>query len=179
MPQAFFVGTEEQQREGIIINSLLRQIPDVGLVTIEKLYRAGLTSLETLFLAKRDELAGTAGIPAWLSERICEKFQAYRMELAGDARDPAESGQRARLGAVLFDLRYQHEHFQHASRNESSNPSLASRKREARQQRQSCMLRINILLAEMGELDLVNELQKLSFERRIQRMKEYLTRPTM
>jgi hypothetical protein len=172
MPQAFVIGEEEQQREGIIINSLLKQIPDLGRVTVEKLYRAGLTSLDTLFLAKKDDLAVATGIPTWLSERICEKFQAYRTELEGDSRDVAHAGQRARLSELLEDLRRQHEGFERAADNES-----ASEKREYRQQRQSCMLRINVLLAETGEIDLVVELQKLSFDRRIQRIEEYLASP--
>ena len=172
MPQAFVCGGEEQKREGIILNALLMQIPDLGRVTVEKLYRAGLTSLDTLFLAKKDDLAVATGIPSWLSERICVKFQDYRAELEGNSRDLADSGQRTRLSEMLADLRRQHERFQFAYENEWSNPELASEKREYRQERQSCMLRINVLLAETGELDLVNELEKLSFERRIQRLEE-------
>lgn len=178
MPQAFVVGEEEQQREGIILNSLLMQIPDVGRVTVEKLYRAGLTSLDTLFLAKRDDLAVATGIPAVLSERICEKFQAYRAGLQSSPRDAADVGQRARLSVMIADLRRNHEGFQHASDHEWSNPELAAEKRDYRQQRQSCVLWINVLLAEVGELELVNELQKLSFERRIERLEEYLASPS-
>lgn len=174
MPQAFVVREEEQQREGIIINSLLKQIPDVGRVTVEKLYRAGLTSLDTLYLAKEDDLAVAAGIPSSLAERICSKFQAYRTGLENNPRDPADLGQRARLTEMLAELRRQHEGFQLASENELSDPALASEKRDRRQQRQSCALWINVLLSEVGELDLVNELEKLSFERRIQRLEEYL-----
>jgi hypothetical protein len=176
MPQAFVVGEEEQQREGIIINALLLQIPNMGHVTVEKLYRAGLTSLETLFLAQRDDLAVATGIPAAMSERICEKFQSYRAELAGNSRELGASGQRARLSEMVADLRRQHEGLELAE-NDWTDPAVASKKREYRQQRQSCSLRINVLLAEMGEIDLVNELQKLSFERRIQRLEEYLASP--
>jgi hypothetical protein len=176
LPQAFVVGEEEQQREGIIINSLLMQIPDLGRVTVEKLYRAGLTSLSTLFLAKEDDLAVATGIPTWLSERICDKFHSYRAELEGN-RDVADSGQRTRVSEMLIDLRRHNVGFERASEGEWCNPELASEKRTYRQQRQSCMLRLNVLLAEMGELDLVNELQKLSFERRIQRLEEYLMSP--
>jgi hypothetical protein len=175
MPQAFLVGEEEQQREGIIIDSLLKQIPDVGRVTIDKLYRAGLTSLDTLYLAKRDDLAVATGIPAALSERICEKFQAYRTRLENTPRDL--SGERDRLALMLTELRRHHEGFQHASANEWSNPDLAAEKRDCRQQRQSCVLWINVLLAEVGELDLINELEKLSFDRRIERIEEYLASP--
>ena len=173
MPQAFVVGEEEQQREGIIINALLMQIPNMGHVTVEKLYRAGLTSLDTLFLAQKDDLAVATGIPSAMSERICEKFQSYRAELEGNSRELGASGQRARLSEMVADLRRQHEGLELAE-NDWSNPANASQKREYRQQRQSCSLQINVLLAEMGEIDLVNELQKLSFERRIQRLEEYL-----
>src|SRR6185503_20676105 len=101
MPQAFIIGEEEQQREGIIIDSLLKQIPDVGRVTIDKLYRAGLTSLETLYLAKKDDLAVATGISSSLSERICEKFQAYRTRLENEARDL--SGERDRLALMVSE----------------------------------------------------------------------------
>ena len=178
MPQAFVIGEEEQQREGIIINSLLKQIPDVGLITIEKLYRAGLTTLDSFYLAKKDELAIATGISAELSEVICLKFRAYRLGLASNNRGVGDLGQRSRLAQMVSDLKLQHEAFVHASENEWSNPSLTSAKREFRQQRQSCVLWINVLLAEVGEVDLVNEIQKMSFERRIERLEEYISRPS-
>jgi len=174
MPQAFIIGEEEQQREGIIIDSLLKQIPDVGRVTIDKLYRAGLTSLETLYLAKKDDLAVATGITSSLSERICEKFQAYRARLENEARDL--NGDRDRLGMMVTELRRHHEGFQHASANDS-DPAFAAQKRDCRQERQSCALWINVLLAEIGELDLIHELEKLSFDRRIERLEEYLASP--
>lgn len=178
MPQAFVVGEEEQQREGIIINALLMQIPNMGHVTIEKLFRAGLTSLETLFLAHKADLAVATGIPMPMSQLICEKFQSYRAELEGNSRQLGVSGQRTRLAEMVAELRRYHEGFELATENEWSNPALASEKRDYRQQRQSCSLRISVLLAEMGELDLVNELTKFSFERRIQRIEEFLTSPS-
>jgi hypothetical protein len=177
MPQAFVVGEEEEQREGIIINALLMQIPNMGHVTVERLFRAGLTSLDTLFLAQKDDLAVATGISSSMSELICEKFQSYRTELEGNSRQLGVSGQRTRLAEMLEDLRRYHEGFELATENEWSNRALASEKREYRQQRQSASLRINVLLAEMGELGLVTELQKLSFERRIQRIEEYLASP--
>ncbi len=170
MPQAFVVGEEEQQREGIIINSLLAQIPDVGRVTIEKLYRAGLTSLDTLYLARREELAVATGISIELSEPICAKFQAYRAGLEASNRDVKDVGQRNRLAEFVDELKRQHEGFLRAS----EDANLSDQKRDYREQRQSCVLWINVLLAEVGEVDLVCELQKMSFERRIQRLEEYL-----
>jgi hypothetical protein len=177
MPQAFVVGEEEQQREGTIINALLMQIPNMGHVTIERLFRAGLTSLDTLFLAQKDDLAAATGIAPAMSQLICEKFQAYRAELEGSSRALGGSGQRARLQEMLAELRRYHEGFELATENEWSNKDLAAQKRECRQQRQATSLRIDVLLAEMGEVGLVNELHKLSFERRMQRVEEYLASP--
>ncbi len=174
LPQTFLIGEEEQQREGTIINSLLKQVPDLGRVTVEKLYGAGLTSLDALFLAKKEDLGAATGIPIWLCERICNKFQQYREELEGTPRDVAQSGYRMRLSELIADLRLQHEGFERTSAQEWSNPAFAQEKRKFRQHRQACVLQINVVLAEMGELDLVNEIQKLSFERRIQRLEEYL-----
>jgi len=176
MPDAFTIGEEEQQREGIIINSLLKQIPDVGRVTVEKLYRAGLTSLDMLFMAKKEEMAVASGIPIWLAERICGKFQEYKRSLEGEARDVAASGYRSRLVEMLNDLKKQHDAYEYASANEWSDPSLSIEKRKYRQTRQDCALQINVLLAEMGDVDLVNDLQKLSFERRIESLQEYISK---
>ena len=169
MPKAFAVGEKErQQREGIIINSLLLQIPDVGRVSIDKLYRAGLTSLEALYLARRDELATATGIPKDVCERICAKFQAYRSGL--EASRAGDFCQKSRLGEFVSELRRLHEGYVRAS----EDPDLANEKKELRQQRQSCVLWINVILAESGELDFVNELEKVSFERRIERLEEFL-----
>ena len=169
MPKAFAVGEEQQQqRDGIIINSLLLQIPDVGRVSIDKLYRAGLTSLEALYLARRDELASATGIPKDLSERICAKFQAYRSGL--EASKAHDFGQKSRLSEFVNELRRLHEAYVRAL----EDPDLADEKKELRQQRQSCVLWINVILAESGELDLVNELEKVSFDRRIERLEEFL-----
>jgi DNA repair protein RadA len=178
MPKAFVVAEEEERlREGIIINSLLRQIPGVGRLTVGKVYRAGLTSIDTLQMARADELAVATGIPSRLSERICEKFRTYSARLENNHDDPCDLGQRARLTSMVAELRSLHENFQRASKNAWLNPALASEKRDYRQQRQSCFLWINVLLAEEGEVELVNQLKKLSFDRRIRRLEEYLAHP--
>ena len=49
-------------REAIIVHALLQQVPEVRKITIDKIYAAGLTSLDTLFFAKADEISATTGI---------------------------------------------------------------------------------------------------------------------
>jgi hypothetical protein len=79
-------------------------------------------------------------------------------------------GQRNRLAEFVTEPKRQHKGFVRAS----EDTKLAHEKRDYREQRQACMLWIQVLLAEVGEVDLVNELQKMSFERRIQRLEEYV-----
>ncbi len=174
MPQAFTIGEEEQQREGIIINSLLKQIHDVGKVTLDKMYAAGLTTLNTLFLARKEELAVATGIPMRISELICEKFQDYKTQLQSGIVQPGQAGKRLRLTEQVNTLKQQSDGYEAAARNEWGDPNALAEKRRLRQERLETCHKINVVLAEMGEVELVKELQKLSFERRIDSLKAFL-----
>ncbi len=177
MPQAFVVGEDDEQREGIIINALLKQIPNLGHVTVAKLYQAGLSSLETLYLAKKEDLVVATGISEELSEQICNQFKSYREGLEETSRDLEIASQRTRVREMLAELKQEHEGFERAAEAEWSDPVLTAEKRDRRQKRQACLLRINVLLAEMGEIELLNELKKMSFDGRIRRLEEYLRTP--
>lgn len=176
MPQAFAIK-DEQQRESIIIHALLTQIPKLGPVTIQKLYRAGLTSIDSLSLATKEDLAAATGIPVATGERICERFRSYLAEPESGLRPPDAASQRRRLSQMLAELRNLNERFQIASKNERSNRAFAAEKREFRQQRQHCWLGMNVLLAEMGEVNLLIKLKKLSFDRRLQRLQQFISSP--
>ncbi len=174
LPEIFRAGDEERRRETIIIHSLLKQVPDVGHVTFERLYGAGLTTLEALFLAGRDDLAATTGIPAWLCERICSRMQEHRLDLERAQRSSGQVERRSRLRALVDELRRRHEGYESAAEEEWTDPALAEAKREHRQGRQMCALQIEVVLAELGELDLVEEMQRLPFSRRIEKLHEFI-----
>jgi hypothetical protein len=89
---------DEQKREDIIIKSLLQQIPGMGRVSFDKLYR--LARLAACALSGEQRGLGAAtSIPAPLCERIADKFQEYRAEALGISQHDAQSGYRARLTA--------------------------------------------------------------------------------
>jgi hypothetical protein len=180
LPQVFLTGQQEQSYEDVIIQSLLKQIPGLGRVTFRKLYGAGLVSLNTLLLANKQDLNVTTGIPLELCEQICNKFQQYRSET--EARESSQNAVQAacssRLANLVKNLRFLHEKFEHSHLEMGSNPAPADEKRRLRQQRQQCFLQIVVVLAELKEIDLINAVRKLPFRRRLQRLKEYLARPT-
>jgi hypothetical protein len=143
-------------------------------VTFERLYRAGLTSLEELFLATAVEMASVTGVPTWLCERICAKVQEHRGRIEATSIESALSDRRAQLAELVAELRRQHEVFDRVARQDTAIPEVAARKRESRRERHACALRINVVLAEMGEISLVDEIKTLGFGRRIERLERYL-----
>src|ERR1700722_6901386 len=87
MPQAFALDLDRTQREAAILQSLLLQVPDVKKVTLDRMYAAGLTTLEAMFLATPGDIAATTGIPEVLATQIVERFQAYRAEVKATVPD--------------------------------------------------------------------------------------------
>ena len=174
LPWVFQIDEEDQRREDIIIRSLLGQIPGVGRATLAKLYRAGLGSLSSLLMAQKEDLAVTTSISLSLCERICEKLQTYRAVVESMPRDATQSGYRCCLAKLVRELRHQEEEIERTLARASSKLALETERQQRRQLRQRCNLQIMVTLAELGELDLIQKIQKLSFKRRIRKLEKYL-----
>jgi hypothetical protein len=175
LPEAFRMDSEAQQRGDIIIQSLLPQVTGIGCVTFDKLYQAGLGSLDMLFLANKEDLAAVTAIAPGLCESICNKVQQYRAEAEARARPAAQSGYRSRLIELVNELRDQMNTEKTKREAGSETPAVDARRRRLRR-RQQCFLEINVTLAELGELGLINQLKKLSFNQRLQVLDEYLNK---
>jgi hypothetical protein len=173
LPQAFVSEQGGDQRDSVILYSLLRQIPEVGRVSLDKVFSAGLTSIDMLERASAQELTQTAGVPLHLSGRICEIVQRYQAE--SRARQASVLGPSDWLVLLEPHLARLAEHhgayLETPSQEEDSQEDAASRRRH-RRGRQDAALKIDVLLAEMGEAKLVDELQRLTFADRIQRLRE-------
>lgn len=172
MPKAFALDNGRDRNESLLTHSLLLQIPDVRKVTIDKLYRAGLSAMEVLFLATRDDLAATTGVRSVLAERIVDKFQSYRRtSVAPTSRDKraARAAELGKLATLLGELKKQHQAFESAPLTMSD-----AQKRGLRLSRQATILDITVVLAELGEADLVAQLEKLPFEHKIQKLEAHL-----
>ncbi|QUV81330.1 hypothetical protein J8C01_08860 [Chloracidobacterium sp. D] len=174
LPATFVIDDTTLQSEGMIVNSLLKQIPEVGKVTIDKLYRAGLITIESFLVGAKEDLAVATGLPIWLAEKIVEKFKSYQQQLESGLVQSGKEGLLNRLEQLMRDLHDAHEAYETATAEESSNPSAAEDRRFYRQARQETQLQINVLLAELGAVDLANEIQRLSFEKRIERLRRYI-----
>jgi hypothetical protein len=171
MPEAFGLDGERGRREAIIVHALLQQVPEVRKITIDKIYAAGLASLDNLFLARPDEIAATTGMSESLAERIVEKVQRYRQEIAGlaDATRAAERNHLAKLASELRDLHSQFESVETAWSEDGH-----AKKKHLRQARSVALLQVKVLLARLGEVDRLAQLERLPFERKIEQLEGYL-----
>jgi hypothetical protein len=176
MPHAFALDTDRTQREAIIVEALLLQVPGVRKVTIDKLYAAGLTSLEVMFAAKADDVESTTGISKILAERIVEKIQAYRKELKNVVPDASRTSERHQLTSLAGELRRQNAEYEQAAAGWTDE--AASKKRYLRQARDETLLQIKVLLARLGEVDRLAEIERLPFQKKIEKLDAFLEEAT-
>ena len=173
LPETFQFGEESRKREDIIIHSLLLQIPGVGQKAFEKLSRCGLGSLQMLLSANPEDLAAATGIQRSLCVKICNKIQQYSEETEQRASQTSQSGYHSRL----IDLA---EILQKLSQREkagviSGTASATSGQGQTRRQRRSqTLLEVSIILAELGELELILKLQKSSPKKQVQILNQFL-----
>ena len=172
MPEVFALDGERTRREAVIVHALLRRIPGVNHLAIHKLYAAGLANLDMMFLADPDSLSSTTRIDATLASRIVDGFLTYRRETRDAAPGVGRATERDRLVTLVAELRQLHEkHEQVAS---AWSEDAVDAKRKLRQARVEGFLRMKVLLARLGELDRLGELESLPFQRRIERVEAYL-----
>ncbi|HSO40210.1 MAG TPA: helix-hairpin-helix domain-containing protein, partial [Labilithrix sp.] len=175
LPETFALDGDRSQREAAILHSLLAQIPDVGKVTIDKLYAAGLTTLETMLLANSADLAATTGIAPALADRIVARFRLYREEMASASVDETRAYERGKIAELVAQLAAQNEEFARAAAGWTDED--VQRKKDVLLARTQTMLAVDLQLARLGEIALVRELERLPFAQKLRRIEAFLAEP--
>jgi hypothetical protein len=172
LPDAFAVQEERDRREPIIVRSLLCQVSGVRKVQLDRIYRAGLTSLGMFYVAKPRELADATGLAVELSGEIVARFSRYKQQAATAPADAARSTELARLRELARTLGELNDAYD--QRGGRSAPALD--KKRARQLRTDTMHAINLVLARLGEVELVSTLERLPFQKKAEELDRFLTR---
>jgi hypothetical protein len=172
LPQAFALDRDKTQREAVIVQALLLQVPDVRKVTIDKMRAAGLTSLTLLFDANAEDIAHVAGIPEALAERIVARVQAYRAELRALSPQDARASEREKLAGLHGRLKEHHDAYELAANGWSAEAK--AKKRDHFLAREETWLEISVLLARFGEVDRLRGIEKVPFATRISQLYAYL-----
>jgi hypothetical protein len=169
LPEAFELKGERDRREPIVVHHLLQQIPGVHTIALDRLYGAGLTSIESLYSASVEDLVGLARVERDVADAIHKRFVAFYRERAEHPVERAQQQVKQKLLGLVERLGKAHDDFQRA---EAEDDRAA--KRRARMDRRSHALEMNVLLAQLGELDLVSELERSPTERRIERVRTFV-----
>jgi hypothetical protein len=172
MPQAFALDLDRSQREAVILQSLLLQVPDVKKVTVDKLYAAGLTTLEAMLLATPGDVVATTGIDETLAAQIVGRFRQYKEQLRKTVPDAARASERAKIGELTARLRREHLAFE-ASGSAWTRQADAHRK-DLRRRRAQTLLDIQVVLARLGEVDRIKDMERLPFDRKILHLESFL-----
>jgi hypothetical protein len=176
MPKAFTLEADRRERESIIVHALLLKIPDVRKATLDKLYAAGLNDIAGLATARPDEVARVTGISLSVAERVVERFRAYRAEIHDAAPNAGRTQERARIGALLGELAEQHARFERAA--SAWTPEATEAKRHLRRAREDTLHEIRALLARLGEVDRLREIERIPFERKLEELHAFLKGPS-
>lgn len=169
LPRTFLIPPTEVSSEGIIINSLLKQVKGVGQGTIKKLFAAGMSNLDAYRNASPGDLAAAAGIKKHLADRICERFRDYGTESRENSGILSRVTELAEAVSALKQTQFK---FKQATLDEWYRRADSAEKRRCRKERQMAMWRINVLLAESGEVEFLQEIKNLIFDKRIDRLQE-------
>jgi hypothetical protein len=165
LPRAFALDGDRDRREPQLLSALLRQVPGLEPLMIQRLAAAGLGALDALVRARADEVAAVAAIPATVAAALATKVQELAVPAAAALENPA--ARKALLGKIRV-LEASHQAFEKAASRWSADSRAA--KRRYRRERELAYLPIVVALARAGEVDLVDRLSTLPFARRIEEL---------
>jgi hypothetical protein len=154
----------------LIVQALLLQVPEVRKVALDRIYAAGLTNLEMFYKARPLDIAEAAGITRELSERIVARFQRYKRDMASMPPSSRKSREKTQLETLVKRLEDQNAAFDSSSKSWTSQ----SEKRRLRQERNTTVVEVTLLLARMGEVALVQELERLPFQKKAEELRRFL-----
>jgi hypothetical protein len=169
LPQAFDLTGERSRREPMVVHHLLLQVRGVHQLAIDKLYAAGLASLEGLGRSSVEDLMAHARLERDGAEGIVRRFRSYLRERTEHVLERGEVHVKQRLLDLIAGLGQAHQEFLRADADEDRVA-----KRRARVERRARALEMNVLLAQLGELELIADLERSGTDRRIERMRSYV-----
>jgi hypothetical protein len=172
MPQAFSLDLDRSQREAAILQSLLLQVPGVHKVTLDKLYAAGATTLEAMMLANAGDLAAVSGIDEALAARVVQRFSEYKEQISKAIPDATRAHERDKIAQLVMRLRMEHDAFESAAKGWTRE--AGDKKKGLRKAREQTLLAISVVLARLGEVERLKEIDRLPFERKLAHLESFL-----
>jgi hypothetical protein len=172
IPLTVSVEEEQSRREKTVMRALLLQVPEITERTIDKLHAAGFATLHLLGNASASQIASAVDIGLTLASRIAETFQGYRRDVQNVPLTASAAARRDRLTGLVAQLRRAHDRYEGAASAWSSDAAV--QKKQLRDARNDVLLQITVFLARHGEFDRLAEVERLSFQGKIELLEEYV-----
>jgi hypothetical protein len=174
LPRAFELEGERDRREPLIVRALLEQVSGLDPLAIEKLAAAGFGKLSALYAGRADEIAAVTGMADETAAALVARVQAFRQATPAGLAAVDMAAALRELSRLVATLRTQHTAFEGVSRSWAEQDRSA--KRQLRRERQISLLQITIELVRLGEVELVQRLEKLPFGRKIEEIEDLIGR---
>jgi hypothetical protein len=174
LPRAFALDGVGNPGEPIIVQGLLRQVPSLDPLMIERMCAVGLGRLDALLSARAEDLTAVADLPEETARAVVAAVESFRNE---QTTAPAPPTTQARDGAAVLSplvaaLEAQHRAYEEAARGWSEERLAA--KRRLRRGRTGTWLQITVTLARLGAIDWLERLEPLPFSRKLEELARYL-----
>lgn len=155
LPDTFGPPRSSDGRRLLLLEALLLQVPSVHRRVLTKLYAAGISSIPQLLQGGPEELYRATGVDRQLANAIIEHVARYTRERSGI--DPVRLRQRvlAQLRALIGRLSQLQAEFERAEVADNQ-----TRKKAVRRARDGAVLELQRLIAELGEVELLEELKR-------------------
>jgi hypothetical protein len=172
MPDTFGMPRSSDGKRLLVLEALLLQVPNVHRRVLTKLYAAGIASIQQLLQGSPDELARAAGLDQKLASAIIEHVSRFARERSGLDQARLRGRVTEQMRALVGRLSQLQSEFERA---ESAGNQV--RKKAVRRARDGAVLELQRLVAELGEVDLIEELKRNSVRAKVALMQNYLQRP--
>jgi hypothetical protein len=156
-------------RERLIVDQLLEEVAQAHPLLTRRLREQGLVSLEALGRLSAADLSQKLEAPADAAAQVAGIFQGYLQQRAQRGPSVVLQGRAASLKERLSALVTSAEAFDVASEGEDSGE-----RRRTRKQRQTDVMQLNLLLAELGEAKILTEIERCSVQAKIERLQRWI-----
>ncbi len=170
LPRPIDVAAQKLLRERLICEQLLSDLASTQPLVVQRLKDEGFTTLERVSRSSALELSEKVSATREQAEQILAIFHGYMLERSQRSADVLTLGKERALKVRLVALSASSDEFQRACDEDDS-----SARRNARRQRQSDVVQLNLLLAESGEAAILAELERCSVQGKIERMTRWLS----
>jgi len=156
-------------RERLIVDQLLDEVAQAHPLLTRRLREQGLVSLDGLGRLSPADLSQKIEAPADAAVQVAGVFQGYLQQRAQRGPAVVLQGKAAALRERVSALITSAEAFDVASEGEDSGD-----RRRTRKQRQTDVMQLNLLLAELGEARILTEIERCSVQAKIERVQRWI-----